>query len=117
MVLFATAIIARPAAGQGLSIASSVQAGEVVDNDLLLTGFEGVIDGTVIGNVFAAGKEVTVNGEIEGSLFVIGDKVTVNGRVAGGTYVVGVSLDQGASSVIDLNLYFLGISSALKAEL
>lgn len=110
VVLFAAAFIAGPAAGQGLSIASSVQAGEVVDNDLLLTGFEGVIDGTVIGNVFATGKEVTVNGDIEGSLFVVGDKLTVNGHVAGGTYAVGVSLEQGSSSVIGLNLYFLGIS-------
>ena len=80
VVLFAAAFIAGPAAGQGLSIASSVQAGEVVDNDLLLTGLEGVIDGTVIGNVFATGKEVTVNGDIEGSLFVVGDKLTVNGQ-------------------------------------
>ncbi|MFV1858129.1 MAG: hypothetical protein ACC647_02130 [Anaerolineales bacterium] len=109
-VLFAAAFIAGPAAGQGLQVASSVQAGEVVDNDLLLTGFEGVIDGTVIGNVFATGKEVTVNGEVQGSLFVIGDKVTVNGDVGGGTYVVGVSLEQGSSSVINLNLYFLGIN-------
>ena len=110
VVLFAAAFIVGPAAGQGLAIASSVQAGEVVDNDLLLTGFEGVIDGKVIGNVFATGKEVTVNGDIEGSLFVVGDKLTVNGHVAGGTYAIGMSLEQGSSSVIDLNLYFLGIS-------
>jgi hypothetical protein len=64
----------------------------------------------VIGNVFATGKEVTINGEVEGSLFVVGDKVTVNGHVSGGTYVIGVSLEQGSSSVIDLNSYFLGIS-------
>ena len=110
VVLIAAAFVAGPAAGQGLSIASTVQADEVIDNDLLLTGFEGVIDGTVIGNVFATGKEVTVNGDIEGSLFVVGDKLTVNGNVAGGTYAIGVSLEQGSSSVIDLNLYFLGIN-------
>ena len=109
-VLIAAAFIVGPAAGQGLSIASAVQADEVIDNDLLLTGFEGVIDGTVMGNVFATGKEVTVNGDIEGSLFVIGDKLAVNGNVAGGTYAIGVSLEQGSSSVIDLNLYFLGIN-------
>jgi hypothetical protein len=34
----------------------------------------------------------------------------VNGHVAGGTYAIGVSLEQGSSSVIDLNLYFLGIN-------
>ncbi len=110
VVLIAAAFVAGPAAGQGLSIASTVRADEVIDNDLLLTGFEGVIDGTVIGNVFATGKEVTVNGDIEGSLFVVGDKLTVNGHVAGGTYAIGVSLEQGSSSVIDLNLYFLGIN-------
>ena len=110
VVLIVAAFVARPAAGQGLSIASAVQADEVIDNDLLLTGFEGVIDGTVIGNVFATGKEVTVNGDIEGSLFVVGDKLTVNGNVAGGTYAIGVSLEQGSSSVIGLNLYFLGIN-------
>ncbi len=80
VVLIAAAFVAGPAAGQGLSIASTVRADEVIDNDLLLTGFEGVIDGTVIGNVFATGKEVTVNGDIEGSLFVVGDKLTVNGH-------------------------------------
>jgi len=110
VVLIAAAFVAGPAAGQGLSIASTVRADEVIDNDLLLTGFEGVIDGTVIGNVFATGKEVTVNGDIEGSLFVVGDKLTVNGNVAGGTYAIGVSLEQGSSSVIGLNLYFLGIN-------
>ena len=109
-MLIAAAFVAGPAAGQGLSIASAVQADEVIENDLLLTGFEGVIDGTVIGNVFATGKAVTVNGDIEGSLFVVGDKLTVNGHVAGGTYAVGVSLEQGSSSIIDLNLYFLGIN-------
>ena len=71
VVLIAAAFVVGPAAGQGLSIASAVQAEEVINNDLLLTGFEGVIDGTVIGNVFATGKEVTVNGDIEGSLFVV----------------------------------------------
>ena len=109
-VLFAAAFVVGPAAGQGLQIASSVQTDEVIDNDLLLTGFEGTIDGKVIGNVFATGKDVTVNGEITGSLFVIGDKIVVNGDVGGGTYSVGVSFNQGSSSAIDLNLYFLGIN-------
>ena len=109
-VLLAAAFFVGPAAGEGLHVASSVQSGEVIDNDLLLTGFEGTIDGMVIGNVFATGKEVTVNGEVTGSLFVLGDKISVNGDVGGGTYAVGVSLQQGSRSVIDLNLYFLGIN-------
>ncbi len=110
VALISAAFVVGPAAGEGLEIASSVQADEVVDNDLLLTGLEGEINGTVIGNVFATGKEVTVNGDVEGSLFVLGDKVTVNGNVAGGTYVVGVSFEQGPASVIDLNAYFVGIN-------
>jgi hypothetical protein len=36
-ILIAAAFLAGPAAGQGLQVANSVQADEVIDNDLLLT--------------------------------------------------------------------------------
>ena len=89
-------------------------SGEVIDNDVFVTGQKITIDGTVNGDVFALGNQVQVNGTVDGSLFVIGQQVLIQGEVAGTTYVGAVSLELGPQAVLQRNLYFLGVSLTMQ---
>jgi hypothetical protein len=88
----------------------TLAAGEVIDNDVFSSGPQVTIDGTVNGDVFILGNQVQVNGTINGSLFIIGQNVVVQGNVSGTTYIGAVSLELKPESVLQLNLYFVGVS-------
>jgi len=87
-----------------------VQADEVVDDDLFLSGNRVEMNGTVRGDLFAAGTEVVINGEVEGSLFVAGQSLEVNGLVGGSLYGGAYALTIGPEAQIARNIYFGGFS-------
>jgi cytoskeletal protein CcmA (bactofilin family) len=66
-----------------------VEAGEVVEDDVILTGVDVEIKGTVKGDVIAFAQSVTVDGAIEGNLVAAGAAVDVRGQVAGTVYAAG----------------------------
>lgn len=87
-----------------------VPAGQVIDDDLFITGQKVEIAGTVNGDVFAAGQQVVVNGTIEGNLFAAGQLVTTDGSVAGSVYSLGYAIAAGPASVVADNFYGAGFS-------
>lgn len=69
-----------------------IEADEVIDDDVLISGESVVVNGTVNGNVLASAQTVTVNGTVNGDLFVTGGVVTVNGTVNGSLAFAGQAL-------------------------
>ncbi len=59
-------------------------AGEVVEEDLFVTGREIVIAGTVQGDLFAAGSTILVQGEVQGSAYLAGYVVALQDGVVHG---------------------------------
>jgi cytoskeletal protein CcmA (bactofilin family) len=102
--------VVSPAQAQGINITveDSVPAGEVVDNDVLLSGTNVNVDGDVKGDTFAAGAIVEVNGNVEGSLFAVGQNVIINGTVGGTVYVASLTLELGPEAVTARNVYYVG---------
>ena len=92
-----------------------IEAGEVIDDDLFVSGGRIEVNGTVKGDLFASGSEVTVNGAVEGSLMVAGQTLQVNGPVGGSVYGGGYTLILGPEAQINRNLYFGGFSLTTEA--
>lgn len=102
-------------------------AGEVVDDDLVLTGTVVTVDGTVNGTLVAAGRTITLNGliksdailagetiiigekaVIEGNLFVAGSEVVMRGKLLGSLFGGSATFTLAESSSIGRNLYYGG---------
>lgn len=66
-----------------------IPADVVIDDDLMISAFEIVLDGTVNGNVFASGGDVTINGTINGNLLLNASRATINGPINGSIAVSG----------------------------
>lgn len=92
----------------------TVAKGELIDDDLVLSGQTIVVDGTVNGDLVAMGGDVTINGVIKGSLLVGARSLLVNGTVGGSLYNGGATITLGPQAVIERNLFFGGYS--LNAE-
>lgn len=60
-----------------------VPAGEVLNDDLVLTGETATIDGTVNGDVFAAVNTLFITGTINGNLYAAASAVELDGTVTG----------------------------------
>ncbi len=83
----------------------TIDADEVVDDDLFISGQRVEINGVVRGDLFASGSEVIVNGKVEGSLFIAGQTVEMNGQVDGSVYGAGYSMAVGPDAEIGRNVY------------
>jgi cytoskeletal protein CcmA (bactofilin family) len=91
-----------------------VPAGTVIQSDVFLTGNNITIDGTVVGDVFALGNHIRINGTVEGSLVAVAQTIRINGKVNGTTYAAAIAFELGASSALDRNLYYGGLSFATR---
>ncbi|NMB53277.1 MAG: polymer-forming cytoskeletal protein [Leptolinea sp.] len=112
-----------------------VKAGEVINDDLVLSSDTVRMDGTVNGLLIAFGNDIIINGEVDGDLvamgrtltltenaiidgniFTAGQNLTINGKVNESVIAAGMTLQQGASSVIERNQYFAGYSFSQSAD-
>lgn len=109
LVLAALLALPRSAQAQRIGAGDTIPAGQVVENDVLLTGTDVTVDGTVLGDVIALGTTVTVNGSIEGSLIAAGATGTVNGQIGGSVYLAGRTLVLGPSADVQGNVHFVGL--------
>jgi cytoskeletal protein CcmA (bactofilin family) len=100
--LTAAAFAVEPRKGSRLT----VNAGETVDDDLILSGVTVVIDGNVRGDVFAFADSVTVNGTINGNLVTLAQSLDVNGQVTGTVFAAADDLQ--ITGRIDRSLVTLG---------
>ena len=87
-----------------------IEAGEIIDDDLFISGEIVEINGTVNGDVFAGGSVVKINGTINGSLVAGPQVVYINGEVTGSVYAVSMTITLGPKAKIGRNFYFAGIN-------
>lgn len=87
-----------------------IEAGEVIDDDLFVSGGRVEVNGTVRGDLLAAGAEVIVNGNVDGSLAITGQTLVVNGSIGGSVYGGSYSLIIGPEAEVGRNVYFGGFS-------
>jgi hypothetical protein len=129
-VLMLAAVRVQTARAMEIDGDGRVGADEVVNDDLILSGNDVQMAGTVNGNLVATGSTVLVSGTVNGDLLVFGSMVTVTGTVngnvfsAGGEVViegkvedslvfVGNSLILASGADIGSNLYAAGFSIGL----
>jgi cytoskeletal protein CcmA (bactofilin family) len=75
--------LAPDAAAAGLRAAPTVtvEASEVVQDDLYVAGAQVVVEGHVTGDLIVAGGTVTVRGRVDGDVVAVGGTVTLSGAV------------------------------------
>jgi len=111
IILFAVILLYPiPVQAEKIFRASIIPAGQVIENDVFLTGQQPVIDGTVNGDVFIVGSEATISGEVTGSVFVVAENLNLMGQVNGSLYVVTVELTQPSGGQIGRSMYALTLS-------
>lgn len=99
----------RSARADGIVYGDTIPAGEVVDDDVVLSGTNVVIEGTVIGDVLAVGDTVRVSGTVRGSLVAVGETLSFDGEVDGSVYAAAVTLELGSQGLVSRSLYFGGL--------
>jgi hypothetical protein len=94
--------------------ATSVPAGETVDDTLLAAGETVSIDGDVNGDLIAFARVVTIRGHIAGDVITAGETVEIQGGVGGSVYAAGrgVTVKQVR---VGRNLYTAGRDVAVEA--
>jgi len=118
MVGIAAVMLLFPASAQAGKIlrADGIPAGQVVENDVFLTGQQPVIEGTVNGDAFIVGSDATISGEVNGSVFVVANTIKLPGRVNGNLYAAAVELTQSVEGEVGRNLYALVLSLVTEPE-
>ncbi len=91
-----------------------IEADEIIDDDVFISGESVEINGTVNGDVFAAGNVVKVNGTINGSLAAGAQVIRINGQVNGSVYAGSSTITLGPEAIIGRNFYYGGFN--LSAE-
>jgi len=89
---------------------TAIPAGQVIENDVFLTGQQPTIDGIVNGDVFIFGSDVSINGEVNGSVFVVAQNLHLTGKVSDNLYAAAVEMTQPTESQIGRSLYTLTLS-------
>jgi hypothetical protein len=69
-----------------------VEADEVIDDDLYVGAQEFRLEGTVKGDVIAAGATIEINGVVEGDLIAAGQTVVIDGEVGDDARIAGYAL-------------------------
>jgi cytoskeletal protein CcmA (bactofilin family) len=111
-VLLASAallLVAGPAQAVEIINGSSIPAGRVIDDHVLIFNPTVVVDGTVNGDLFAFGTNVTINGTVNGNLFTGAQNVVINGTVETTAYSGAQNITIGENAVIGQDLLFAGL--------
>jgi len=90
-------VAAFPRGSQALEIrksdgATTVAAGETINDSLLAVGNTVSIDGDVNGDLLAFGRLVTVRGNVSGDVISAGETVEIQGKVGGSVFGAGRAL-------------------------
>lgn len=87
-----------------------IPAGEVINDDLYLSGREVIVDGTINGDLLVAGETVTVNGKVTGDLWAAGNSVTVNGEVGDDVFAAAAVVTLGSDANVADDVFSAGAS-------
>lgn len=88
-----------------------IPADQVINDDLIISAENVIIDGTINGDTIVAAEMVTVNGTINGNLVVNGGLVEINGSIHGSVANFGQRLT--VNGLIDGSLYLTGVELIL----
>lgn len=127
LAAFLVVVSTQPVSAAYIDDDGKIEAGEVIDDDVLIDGSNVIVDGTVNGILFAFGDTVTINGKVNGDIFTGGttvritDTAEVNGNVFAGAQTIQVdgrvtgSVFGGSASMtlegsVGRNLYYGGFS-------
>lgn len=130
-VLLITVLFASTTRAQAYQVDTDgrVAADEVIDDDLLLSGDNIVMNGKVMGTLIATGQTVVINGTVEGDVLAFGQTVSIGqgaqikgnlfsgaqnvnvaGKVLGSVFTGTMSTNIKSTASIERNLYFGGYS-------
>ncbi len=93
----------------------TIQAGEVINDDLYVSAETFTLDGTVKGDVIVVAQTLIINGSVEGSLIAAGQTVVVNGTVANSARIFGAALQLGANAKVGGDVIAMGASVEAQA--
>lgn len=114
----------------------TIEAGEVIEDDLMVFANEFVLNGTVTGDLIFFATKATINGVVEGDLMGGGQEIVINGNVnddvrVGGTVITlgeaaqigddfmagGYSLESLDGSLVEGDVFFGGAQSRLAGDM
>jgi len=107
-------LIVGPAQAVEIINGSSIPAGRVINDHVLIFNPTVVVDGTVNGDLFAFGSNVTINGTVNGNLFTGGQKLVINGKVQTTAYSAGQSMTIGEQASIGQDFLYGGLTYETK---
>ncbi|MCA9927273.1 MAG: hypothetical protein KC419_02300 [Anaerolineales bacterium] len=88
----------------------TIEAGELVEDDLYVGTNKFVLDGTIKGDLVVAASEIVINGTVEGDLLAVGQFVEINGIVADDTRIGAAAIEMGEGAEIGGDLIVAGYS-------
>ena len=92
----------------------TIEADQVIDDDLYVAGQAVTIDGTVHGDVIAAGQIINFNGTVDGSFIAAGQTVIVNGTIRDTARIAAQALQFGNDARVGRDLMSAGYSLELR---
>ncbi len=99
----------KPAQAGWTIVGEKVSREQVIEDDVLATGTDVVIEGTINGDLIAIGSTVTLNGSVSGSVLAVGRTVDLNGQVGGSTYIAARTLNLGDTALVVQDVHFAGL--------
>jgi cytoskeletal protein CcmA (bactofilin family) len=88
-LLLLLGVVAPSASAVEIVKDDTIAKDQVIDDDVIMSGENLVIDGTIQGALIATGATVEINGMVEGDLIVSAVKAIVNGTVQGNVFASG----------------------------
>jgi hypothetical protein len=70
-----------------------IPAGETINDSVMATGQQVIVEGTITGDLIALAEQVRVSGEVRGSLVALAKSVSIDGVVKGDVYSAGQTID------------------------
>jgi len=89
-------------------VEDTVPASQQIDNNILLSGTNIVVDGSIDGDLFAVGNTIAINGPVSGSVFALGQKIEINSEISGSLYSISQMLNLNTNAHIINNAHFVG---------
>ncbi len=111
MLAFATPVLAFDGrSGNDITI----EADEVVEEDLYVTAENFTLEGSVKGDLIVVGSNIVINGTVDGDLLAMGQSIVINGTVTGDVRIAGAALQIGKTASLEEDLLAGGASLETK---
>ncbi|GAB4476353.1 MAG: hypothetical protein Kow0088_14180 [Anaerolineales bacterium] len=92
-----------------------LEKGQVIEDDLFISGERVVVDGEVQGDLYVAANTIVMNGIVHGSAFLAAQTIELNGTVEGSLYGASQSMTLAEEAHIARNLFYAGFALQARA--